>query len=458
MFNKQKGFIFSLILTDCLAFVLSFIVSFAFIFSIYSANVAPYSFTDNFIYVVYLIPIWILFVDFFVGHGLFYTSFFNLFVKILKTTSLFMIFLFALMFLLKSDFSRLFLIFTWIKLTLFTFVFRYIFKRIIAYVIYRLNIRNNLLVIGKKVRRFKKVFNNNYINKVYYYPYLLDTGNIEKLKLLSIKKGIKEIIIIDYLIKDEEFLSLCDWAQTNNVYIKIIPNETQMTRDKIVLDDTLGIPVISLITNPVNNFDYFIKRVMDILISLVLLIILSPLFLVIAILIKSESKGPIIYKHRRLGFNKKEFYCYKFRSMCSDANKKIKNLIDNSLKQNSAFLKLEEDSRITKVGKFIRKYSLDELPQLFNVLKGEMSLVGPRPIVSWELEQIKKIYHNYSYNKMFIVLPGITGLWQCSGRSLLSDEKRLELEIFYADNWSLALDIKILLKTVIVVIFHTGAY
>ena len=144
--------------------------------------------------------------------------------------------------------------------------------------------------------------------------------------------------------------------------------------------------------------------------------------------------------------------------MCKDANKKIKNLISNSLKQNSAFLKLEDDTRITKIGKFIRKYSFDELPQLFNVLKGEMSLVGPRPIVNWELEQIKKIYHNYSYDKMFRVFPGITGLWQVSGRSMLSDEKRLELEIFYVDNWSLSLDIKILLKTILVVISHRGAY
>ena len=144
--------------------------------------------------------------------------------------------------------------------------------------------------------------------------------------------------------------------------------------------------------------------------------------------------------------------------MISDAGKQLNNLTKNSLQQNKAFLKLEDDARITKIGKFIRKYSLDELPQLFNVLKGEMSLVGPRPIVKWELEQIKKIYHNYSYKKMFKVLPGITGLWQVSGRSLLNDEKRLELEIFYVDNWSLNLDIKILFKTIFVVIFHKGAY
>jgi undecaprenyl-phosphate galactose phosphotransferase len=189
-----------------------------------------------------------------------------------------------------------------------------------------------------------------------------------------------------------------------------------------------------------------------------MLVILSPVFLIIAIAIKIESKGPVIFKHLRLGYNEKEFYCYKFRSMSENANENLKNLIQNSAEQHEAFLKLEDDSRVTKIGKFIRKYSLDELPQLINVLKGEMSIVGPRPIVRLELEQIKKIYHNYSYGKMFKVLPGITGLWQVSGRSLLSDEKRLELEIYYVDNWSLNFDIKILIKTVFVVLFHKGAY
>jgi exopolysaccharide biosynthesis polyprenyl glycosylphosphotransferase len=345
-----------------------------------------------------------------------------------------------------------------INLMFFTLIFRYFFKRIIAYVIYKLDIRNNLLVIGKKVRRYKEIFNNYYINKVFYYPYQLETKNIENLKYLSIKKDIKEIIIINYSIKDEEFLSLCDWAQTNNIDIKILPNEVQMTQDKIVLDDTLGIPVILLISNPVREFDYFLKRILDIILAIVLLIILSPIFLIIAICIKIESKGPIFYKHLRVGFNEKEFYLYKFRSMINNADKQLTDLTENSLQQNEAFLKLEEDDRITRIGKFLRKYSIDELPQLFNVLKGEMSIVGPRPIVRWEVEQIKRIYHNYSYKKMFKVLPGITGLWQVSGRSLLNDEKRLELEIFYVDNWSLNLDIKILLKTIFVVLFHKGAY
>jgi len=455
--NKILPFIFALILTDCISFILSFLIAFCFRFYIlHPTNI--YSFEEYLILAVCLIPIWIIFVNLFVGYKLFYISLFDLFIKIIKATTFFIIFILALIFIIKNDTSRLLIVFMTINLMFFTLIFRYFFKRIIAYVIYKLDIRNNLLVIGKKVRRYKEIFNNYYINKVFYYPYQLETKNIENLKYLSIKKDIKEIIIINYSIKDEEFLSLCDWAQTNNIDIKILPNEVQMTQDKIVLDDTLGIPVILLISNPVREFDYFLKRILDIILAIVLLIILSPIFLIIAICIKIESKGPIFYKHLRVGFNEKEFYLYKFRSMINNADKQLTDLTENSLQQNEAFLKLEEDDRITRIGKFLRKYSIDELPQLFNVLKGEMSIVGPRPIVRWEVEQIKRIYHNYSYKKMFKVLPGITGLWQVSGRSLLNDEKRLELEIFYVDNWSLNLDIKILLKTILVVLFHKGAY
>ncbi len=450
-------FIFILILTDCISFLLSFITAFYSRFYIFSAN-DIYSFTQYFKIVLCLIPVWILFINFFVEYKLFYISKFNLFIKTLKASTAFIIFILALIFIIKNDTSRLLVFIMWINLIIFTISFRYILKKLIAYIIYKLDIRNNIIVIGKRVRRYKKFFNNNYINKVFYYPYELNDKNFNKLKFLSLKKHIREIVITNYSINDEQILSFFDWAQTNNIDIKIIPNETQLAKDKIVLDETLGIPVIFLISNPVYSFNYFLKRLLDIIFSFVFLIVLSPLFLLIAILIKIESKGPVFFKHLRIGYNEKDFYCYKFRSMYNDADKKLKDLTQNSINQNEAFLKLENDDRITKVGKFIRKYSLDELPQLLNVLKGEMSLVGPRPIVHWELEQIKKIYHNYSYKKMFKVLPGITGLWQSSGRSLLSDEKRLELEIYYVDNWSLNFDMKILLKTIIVVIFHKGAY
>lgn len=453
--NRNLFFVFLLILADCLSFLLAFCIAFLLRLYILPLNDANYLFIEYSKIALCFVPIWILFINFFIGYRLFYISVFDLFIKVLKTATSFIILVLAFIFITKNDSSRLLIFFVWLNLLIFTCVFRYITKRIIAYLIYKLNIRNNILVIGKKVRRYKKFFNNVYINKIFYYPYILDDTNVEKLEGLSVKKQIKEIIIVNYSIKDELLLSLFDWAQTNDIDIKILPNEVQMAKDKVILDGTLGIPVILLVSNPLRDFNYFIKRILDILFSLFFIIVLSPVFLITAILIKIESKGPVFFKHLRVGYNEKHFYCYKFRSMCENAEEQLKYLKKNN---ENIFFKMKDDPRITRIGKFIRKYSIDELPQLFNVLKGEMSIVGPRPIVKSELEQIKKLYHNYSYKKMFRVLPGITGLWQVSGRSLLNDEKKLELEMFYVDNWSLNLDIKILLKTVLVVLFHKGAY
>lgn len=459
--NKNIYFVFVLVLADCLTFLLSFVAAYYFRFYLFSKFFSTndiYSFSGMLQLSLLLVPIWILVLNIFIGYKLFYISKFNLFVKILKSATAFIIFVFALIFIVKSDYSRMLLVFMYFNLIFLTYVFRYLTKRLISYLIFKLNIRNNLLVIGKKVRKYKKIFNNYYANKVFYYPYTINKDNAENLKFLVAKKEIKEVIIMNYSVKEELFLPLCDWAQENDVDIKIIPNEVQTAGYNIILDDTLGIPVVLLISNPVKDLDYFIKRIFDIIVAGILLIILSPLFLFVAIMIKLESKGPVFFMHKRIGYNEKVFACYKFRSMRADADKDLKDIKSHTLDKNQTFLKLENDPRITKFGQFIRKYSIDELPQLINVLKGEMSIVGPRPIVKWELDQIKKVYHSYNYKKMFKVLPGITGLWQVSGRSLLEDEKRLELEIYYVDNWSLNLDMKIMLKTFLVVFFHEGAF
>ena len=459
--NKNVYFVLILVFADCISFLLSFITAYFFRFclfsNLFSANIIhPFSGMLSLSFL--LVPIWILILNFYIGYKLFYISKFNLFIKILKSATAFIVFVFALIFIIKSDYSRMLLVFMYFNLILLTYIFRYLTKRLISYLIFKLNIRNNLLVIGKKVRKYRKVFNNYYANKIFYYPYTLSQKSADNLRLLIIKKEIKEIIIMNYSVKEEFFSSLCEWALESDIDVKIIPNEVQMVGYNIVLDDTLGIPVILLISNPVRDLDYLIKRIFDIFIAGLSLLILSPLFLLIAIMIKMESKGPVFFMHKRIGYNEKIFACYKFRSMRNDADKDLQEIKKHTLNKNQTFLKLENDPRITKFGQFIRKYSIDELPQLINVLKGEMSIVGPRPIVKWELDQIKKVYHSSNYKKMFKVLPGITGLWQVSGRSLLEDEKRLELEIYYVDNWSLNLDMKIMLKTFFAVFFHEGAY
>ncbi len=199
-----------------------------------------------------------------------------------------------------------------------------------------------------------------------------------------------------------------------------------------------------------------IKRAMDLLLSSLLLLFLSPLLLAIAIAIKLDSKGPIIYRQRRLGMGERPFYIFKFRSMRADADRVLQRLLRKNpeLREEwEKYKKLKNDPRVTRVGRFLRKWSLDELPQLFNVLKGEMSLVGPRPYLPKERGDMG------GYRKIiFRVKPGITGLWQIRGRNTLPFEVRLALDEFYVRNWSLWLDFVILVKTAKAVLEREGAY
>lgn len=196
-----------------------------------------------------------------------------------------------------------------------------------------------------------------------------------------------------------------------------------------------------------------IKRAIDIIGSFCGLVVLSILFVLIAIFIKLEDpKGKVFFKQLRIGKNGKEFYMYKFRSMASDAEERLKELLAlNDV--SGAMFKMKDDPRVTKVGRFIRKTSLDELPQLFNVLKGEMSLVGPRPPLPREVAE----YSLYDKQRL-LVLPGCTGLWQVSGRSNIGFSEMVELDLHYIKNRSLKFDLKILFKTVFVLFGSKNAY
>lgn len=197
----------------------------------------------------------------------------------------------------------------------------------------------------------------------------------------------------------------------------------------------------------------FIKRIIDIVGSLLGIVILSPIFLIVALAIKIEDpKGNIIFGHKRVGLNGEPFKCWKFRSMVHNAEEVLKTLSPEQKKEYSETFKLKDDPRITKVGNFIRKTSLDELPQLFNILKGEMSIVGPRPIVTKELE----FYGEYA--KYFTsIKPGLTGLWQVSGRSDTTYDERVELDMEYIIKRNTLLDIYIIFMTIIKVIKREGA-
>lgn len=194
-----------------------------------------------------------------------------------------------------------------------------------------------------------------------------------------------------------------------------------------------------------------IKRAIDIVISLLVILIPLPLYIILAIIIKLDSKGSVFFKQRRAGYRGKVFYCLKFRSMGIDAEVK-KDELRKSSEVDGPVFKIKKDPRMTKVGKFIRKTSIDELPQLINVLKGEMSLVGPRPL---PIEEVAK-FERWHLKRLRAV-PGITCIWQVSGRNTISFDDWMRMDIDYIDNWTLSLDFKLLLQTIPAVMFGTGA-
>ena len=200
-----------------------------------------------------------------------------------------------------------------------------------------------------------------------------------------------------------------------------------------------------------NTYKY-VKRTLDVAIASIALILLSPLFLVIAILIKAESKGPVFFAHKRIGKEGKEIKILKFRTMVDNAEDLIKKFTPEQMKEFKENFKLENDPRITKIGKFLRKTSLDELPQLINIIRGELSLIGPRPVIGIELEK----YEN-NKRKFLSVTPGLTGYWAANGRSNISYEQRMIMELYYIDNISWKLDLKIFFKTILSVLKKEGA-
>ena len=225
-----------------------------------------------------------------------------------------------------------------------------------------------------------------------------------------------------------------------------------LSHAKVIIEYMEDTPLLTLYMGPRNGYLLRIKRIMDITVSSFALILLVPLFAIIGILIKIDSRGPIFFVQERVGYNKRRFKIYKFRTMTSDAEK-IQAEMEHLNEASGPVFKIKDDPRVTKIGDVLRKTSIDELPQLFNVLEGNMSLVGPRPLPIRDYNRFEKNWQK----RRFSVRPGLTCLWQVQGRNELSFEKWIELDMEYIDHWSLLLDLRILVKTIPAVFRGTGA-
>ncbi len=245
------------------------------------------------------------------------------------------------------------------------------------------------------------------------------------------------------------------WELRNSgIILHVMPIELQAIEQSLELKMVGGIPVVNFLPPIITGSDFLIKRFIDFCVAAIFVFLASPIYFLIALLIKLDSPGPIFYKQTRVGLHGQPFQVWKFRTMVANADTIQKELEYQNENKDGVLFKIKDDPRITKIGKFLRRYSLDELPQLFNILFGEMSLVGPRPLPVRDVQKFSE-HHFIREN----ILPGITGMWQVSGRSDITDfEQVIRLDVNYMENWSLWLDIQILLQTIKVVFAKEGAY
>ncbi|MFQ5963107.1 MAG: sugar transferase [Candidatus Scalinduaceae bacterium] len=281
-------------------------------------------------------------------------------------------------------------------------------------------------------------------------------GSIDDVESIVRKHNINRVIFVDKSLSEEKLFPLIEFCEKLNVTFEILPDLYNLTASKIN-DEIEGIPLIQLRGFHLPRSVLLVKRTLETTISLILCILLLPFLILVPVLIKLESKGSMIFRQKRYGKNGMIFTFYKFRSMAEDAYVKRTDLKEYNEKGDFIF-KIKDDPRITKVGRFIRRYSLDELPQLFNILKGEMSLVGPRPLPVEDLIDIEKSKYKSWFKYRSQLPPGLTGLWQVSGRSESEFEDLVKDDLYYIQNWTLSMDIMIILKTFYVVIRGYGAY
>jgi exopolysaccharide biosynthesis polyprenyl glycosylphosphotransferase len=277
-------------------------------------------------------------------------------------------------------------------------------------------------------------------------------GEIGELREILADHEVDELIVTDSDFTDRQLLEMVEHAHRSGVKVRVAPKTTELLMQRAEFVPGQGAPLFELRPPVLVGADWVVKRAFDLAVSTVVIVLGLPLWLAIAAAIKLTSRGPVLYADRRVGVGEREFGLLKFRTMYVDAAERQADL-EHRNEAGGALFKIRDDPRVTTVGRFLRRYSIDEIPNTVNVLRGEMSLVGPRPLPVRDYELLEE-WHR----KRYLVLPGMTGLWQISGRSNLSFDDLVRYDFYYLDNWSIWLDISILAKTIPAVIAQRGAY
>ena len=374
--------------------------------------------------------------------------------SITSTTTLWLFFIISLYFLFRTfPFSRLALIFTWAFSIFLISLGRTFLELLKNFLLKKGYSKTTIIILGKNALSETL---QSYLEKKLAYEVIGIISNFHELETLSKVKKPSEIIDTTSN-SSEELLEFC---RENQIEYSFIPSQLELQQTNVSLETLAGFPVIKLKPTPLEGWGRIAKRLFDIVGSVFGIIIFSPIFIIAAILIKlDDPKATIIFKFlddgsrtKRVGKNGKLFNFYKFRTMIPNSHSArynellSKNKRGENWDEKTPLVKIKDDPRITKIGKFLRRTSIDELPQLFNVLKGEMSLVGPRPHLPEEVAKYQK-HHKF----LLTIKPGITSLGAISGRFNLEFEDEVRLDTFYIENWSIWLDIKVIIKTIFIV-------
>lgn len=417
----------------------------------------------------------------FVSSYLFIFTFFNLYryqvvLDTLKHITIFFKALFFHMtlsiyvvFFLSSRIQRPLIVDIYVLLLVFSFFFRImIIPKIYFWLVKVSTIRQNLLVVGAG-KRAQIIAEELISDKANYYKivgYLDDDEGkigkeyhgfqvLDKINNVAeavIKYHVNDIFIAINNITDERLEEIVELCKSTRKPVHVDSSMYSVVKNKLFVEEISSTTAFRIVPNKVMPYYDIVKRLADIIISTALIVVLFPVWLAIYIAVRTTSEGPGFYRANVIGKDQKPFVMLKYRSMYHGAS--IKSHIERAekmIKNNQTVDKDENDPRITPLGRFMRKYSIDEFPQLWSVLKGDMSLVGPRPCVPYELEQMKE-WHK----KRFSVIPGMTGLWQIKGRAEVKFNEQIVLDIYYIENRSISLDIEILAKTALVVLFGHG--
>ncbi|MCL4385533.1 MAG: sugar transferase [Cyanobacteria bacterium] len=367
-------------------------------------------------------------------------------------------------------FSRKWILLLFLFSILLIFLTRFLMELVIQKLVKKLDILPRTVIVGigenaKRIEDSLKKYSvredvilghvdkkQRILNSSEYLKNFTVLGYLENLKGVINDNNIQRVIISSPEYKYYEILEILENLKGLDITTLIFPGFFEFSLKRLSVREIGGVPLMQVANIGFFGFNLFLKNFIDYVFGSIFFLFFIPIYLIVALLIKIDSKGPVFYKQLRLTKDSKPFYMFKFRTMYTNAEERLKELLQFNEASGPLF-KMKNDPRITKVGRLLRKFSIDEIPQIINVLKGELSLVGPRPPLPKEVEQ----YEEWQLKRLN-VKQGITGLWQISGRSELSFDEMTRLDLYYIQNWSIEMDVKIILRTIPAVLFGKGAY